>query len=451
MVARSWAVRLALLVLLTLGLVGCQQQPAGIRPVTEDREISTPTVAPSPTVGDEIINGKHYICGPVGHISFHQALIKLVLAWTSDGTRLLFNYLPAEDLLLWVDDEYYFSAIWLVDAVGTQLHMLIDANPGHESQFGHHAEISPDGTQLIYTSCEFAHQYLGDRDRAAYNYEIAAVPMQGTESRRLTNNAYLDHYPVWSPDGSRVAFLAAPSYPRRSRKAPEGMTLYTMAADGSDVQEVAPPGPYGLTLAPPVWSPDGERLAFQVNTSDFTHKLRDLYAVRADGTEMTLLAEEVVSVPAWSPDEQRLAVAKIAGDDVGLYTLAADGSDLQLITTIFKQEWLRWEFTFNGSVPILAWSPDGTQILYSCLDAAACIIDLASGEVVLIESEIAWLVTPHAAAWSPDGTRVAIFTPGDVPPPQLYTVATDGTDRRHLIRVDDDGNLAPANAPEDGS
>ena len=166
---------------------------------------------------------------------------------------------------------------------------------------------------------------------------------------------------------------------------------------------------------------------------------------------MTLLAEEVASVPAWSPDGQRLAVAKIAGDDVGLYTLAADGSDLQFITTIFNLDWLHWEPSYKGSVPILAWSPDGRQILYTCLDAAACIIDLASGEVVLIESEIAFLITRHAAAWSPDGTRVAIFTAGGEDPPQLFTVAADGTDRRHLIRVDDDGNLVPANPPEDGS
>ena len=237
--------------------------------------------------------------------------------------------------------------------------------------------------------------------------------------------------------------------------------LRVMSADGSNGQRVAPIGDNGVTLAPPVWSPDGERLLFQRNTGEFSHymRLRNLYSVKVDGSEVTLLVEEVVSVPAWSPDGQRLAVAKIASDavantaghDVGLYTLAADGSDLQLITTIFKQDWLRWEYTFNGSVPILAWSPDGTQILYSCLEAAACIIDLASGEVVLIESEIAWLVTPHAAAWSPDGTRVAIFTPGDVPPPQLYTVAADGTDRRHLIRLDEDGKLAPANPPEDGS
>ena len=92
-------------------------------------------------------------------------------------------------------------------------------------------------------------------------------------------------------------------------------------------------------------------------------------------------------MPAWSPDEQRLAVAKIAGDDVGLYTLAADGSDLQLITTIFKQVmaslgiYLQW---FGAHPRVVAgWDAD-TLLLFE--NAAACIIDLASGEVtVLIE------------------------------------------------------------------
>ena len=65
---------------------------------------------------------------------------------------------------------------------------------------------------------------------------------------------------------------------------------------------------------------------------------------------------------------------------------------------------------------------------------------------------------PYVAAWSPDGTRVALFAPG-VPeypylveyyiPPVLFTVARDGSDRRDLVRLDEDGNLVPANPPED--
>ncbi len=386
-------------------------------------------------------------------------MYRLVLAWTPDGTHLVFNYLPVDEVARG-GSVIDYTAIWQVDAAGSRLEMLVDTNPGHDSQYGIHADISPDGTQLVYTSCEDPFLQTPSLKRSGYDYEIAVIGMDGTGQRWLTSNSRLDHYPVWSPDGSHIAFLSAQCR-GCPYEAPDRLMLRVMSADGSDGQRVAPIGDNGVTLAPPVWSPDGERLLFQRNTGEFSHymRLRNLYSVKVDGSEVTLLAEEVVSVPAWSPDGQRLAVAKIAsdavakiaGDDVGLYTLAADGSDLQFITTTLSLGWLRWEYTFNGSVPILAWSPDGTQILYSCEDGAACVIELASGEVVLIESEIAWLVTPHAAAWSPDGTRVAIFTPGDVPPPQLYTVAADGTDRRHLIRVDDDGNLVPANPPEDGS
>ncbi len=404
--------------------------------------ISTPTVAPSPTPEDFISDIGSYPCGPLG-FSINLGEGKISLAWTPDGAHLVFNYFAGGSQRYW----NIFTGIWLVDSAGSRLELLVDANPSRESQYGHHADVSPDGTQLVYASCEYPfppHQQ--NPEQIDFNFEVAIIGIDGTGQRRLTRNPRLDHYPVWSPDGSRVAFLSTREY----YYAPEGMALYTMAADGSDVHRVVPPGKHGMTLAPPVWSPDGERLAFQVNTDHFSIFMRDLYLVKADGSEMTLLAEEVASVPAWSPDGQRLAVAKIAGDDVGLYTLAADGSDLQFITTIISLAWLRWGLPFNGSVPVLAWSPDGTQILYSCEDGAACIIDWASGEVVLIESEVAW-ITPHAAAWSPDGTRVAIFTPGDVPPPQLYTVTPDGADRRDLIRLDDDGNLAPANPPQEGS
>ena len=67
--------------------------------------------------------------------------------------------------------------------------------------------------------------------------------------------ALINHYPVWSPDGDRIAFNAG--------------CLYTMSPDGSDVQPVVE-APSGLlhsksviALVPPVWSPDGQRLGFR--------------------------------------------------------------------------------------------------------------------------------------------------------------------------------------------
>ena len=177
--------------------------------------------------------------------------------------------------------------------------------------------------------------------------------------------------------------------------------------------------------------------------------------MRVDGSELTLIAEGVVSAPAWSPDGQRLAVAKFAGGDVALFTLAADGSDPKRITTITTRRKLaRGNDPYWSSIYAMSWSPDGNQLLFSC-DAGVCVVNVEDRQVTELENkQWAW-PGPYFAAWSPDGSRIAVYTPAalfdSVSPTQLYTVARDGTDRRDLIRLDEDGNLAPANPPENGS
>ena len=71
---------------------------------------------------------------------------------------------------------------------------------------------------IIYTSCQFSteHEYeresyiqdgLDFSEREKYHYEIALSAADGNNQQRITHNRELDHYPVWSPDGSRVAFI----------------------------------------------------------------------------------------------------------------------------------------------------------------------------------------------------------------------------------------------------
>ena len=183
---------------------------------------------------------------------------------------------------------------------------------------------------------------------------------------------------------------------------------------------------------------------------------KNLYKVRPNGSGLTRLAEDVVSVASWSPDGQRLAVAKNKGDNVELFILTADGSDQFLVTTITSRK--AFEQTYTGPylflIRTVSWSPDETHILYSC-DLGMCVVNVETKRVVsLVQKQREIHHVPYVAAWSPEGTRIAVFTPG-VPefpdlieyatPPMLYTVARDGTDRRDLIRLDEDGNLAPAN------
>jgi hypothetical protein len=76
-------------------------------------------------------------------------------------------------------------------------------------------DYSPDGTKLVVST---VYPDWGDR-------EIFVVPATGGTAIRLTNNAHTDDSPVWSPDGTKIAFA---SYRDGNAE------IYTMNADGTN-------------------------------------------------------------------------------------------------------------------------------------------------------------------------------------------------------------------------
>ena len=440
MMRQDWSILPRLLLLVAvLGMVGCSANDP---------------------VGDA-----NFPCGPF--FIYEGPFQEYPLEWTPDGSQLIFRA---------------GTTLRVIDGAGINLRTLADVNPGNVFLYGFHADVSPDGSQVVYSSCEFP---TGEGQlrptREDFNYEIVAINLDGTDKRRLTLNTHLDHFPAWSPDSNRIAFIANP----RNGHA----ELYLMAADGSDVQRVATTLIQSVTerrgerwatnaqhtrwkkgegeeigdeenawlhavaFTPPIWSPDGERLAFLVEEGEFRPLQKILYTVRADGTDMRRLAAVEGGLPAWSPDGQRIAVAMYAGDDVALFTLAANGSDPKQITKITDRDTFENRFSrYKSTVATVLWSPDGTEILYSC-EFGVCVVDLEDGQVTGLVKGLSYQdYEPYLAAWSPDGTRIAIYTPGDRRsdvPAKLYTVARDGSDRHELILLDDDGNLVPANPPQD--
>ena len=76
-----------------------------------------------------------------------------------------------------------------------------------------------------------ADRYLVFNSYREGNGEIYVMDADGTNETRVTNNSIPNNFPVWSPDGSRVAV--------HREKVNNVQQIFVMNADGSDPDRVS--------------------------------------------------------------------------------------------------------------------------------------------------------------------------------------------------------------------
>jgi Tol biopolymer transport system component len=184
--------------------------------------------------------------------------------------------------------------------------------------------VSPDGTRIAFES---------ERDG---NTEIYVMDADGGNQVRLTNDPARDAAPAWSPDGRRIVFTSD----RDNRASAD---IYVMNADGTGVERLT----NDLSNWAPQFSPDGQRVAVQVN--------RDVVILNlSDGTRQRLTFDPQNGMnPTWSPDGRRLAFVSTRNRRAEIFTMNADGSDPTPLVSMAA-----------GSAIDPRWSPDGTRVAF---------------------------------------------------------------------------------------
>ena len=191
---------------------------------------------------------------------------------------------------------------------------------------------------------------------------------------------------------------------------PEGHSIWTMNADGSDAQQVI------RTASSPAFSPDGKQIAYY-------HYTDGIYIANADGTGAhKILGETNAKYLAWSHDGKWIAFSSKpnANQDIGNINIDAirvDGSGRRTII-------------IGGSMP--SWSPNDQQIAFADCRGSDCGIlragSLGGDEGTMIVKELG--TNP---AWSPDGNKIVYQADVDSIK-QLFVVNIDGTGKKQLTR-----------------
>jgi TolB protein len=244
-----------------------------------------------------------------------------VPVWSPDGSKLAFVRFSQDGS----------SRLHVVNADGTDDHLVTKQAVG--------AEILPtwshDGRRLVFAGI------IGNGG-AASSSAIYSVGVDGGALRQLTHDSLLPNDPVWSPDGSLIAFDVGDPRP----------SLYVMDTTGGRRRLVSPPDPRLLLDWPLLWSPDSSALAFAATG---TNGRRDVYVVERDGHGRIDLTSGpgTEGAPAWSPDGAHLAFWSDRDGDGDLYVVARTGGSATRLTT----------GSHLTGVTTLAWSPDGRYLL----------------------------------------------------------------------------------------
>ena len=300
-------------------------------------------------------------------------------------------------------------------------------------------DISPDGSRVVYSTFRHSTGVLWNR---VHSYEIATAKPDGSDVKRLTRNEYDDRSPVWSPDGSRIAFKSS----RGTSPGTYTPGIYTMNSDGSDVRLITTrhvTTGYGPPYPTLVWSPDGQHIAFRNSdggewdreSRGFIGAVYFVAIVGSDGLGFRRIMESdsLISEPVWSPEGQHLAFLTTEDKMLTLYIVDADGSNLQqVVATPVPQ---------GGGSPTLIWSPDGQHIAFMKFD------DFVLEETSLPGIHFVAIVGSNGLGfrritesdsptsepvWSPDGRRLAFLMAEDNSV-ALYIADKDGSNLRRVI------------------
>jgi dipeptidyl aminopeptidase/acylaminoacyl peptidase len=235
--------------------------------------------------------------------------------------------------------------------------------------------VSPDGNEVLYTVRQWERASERDQDRMEARTHVWKVASNSASAaRQITFGERGETQPQWSPDGRMISFLSARGS-GTGDDAPRPQ-IYVMRADGGEAWALTE-SKEGVSAYS--WSPDSSRLAFvatdpRAKEEDAALKKRDdervfegdfryahAWVVEVSTKTATRMSEgtsyTVSGAPSWSPDSKRFVFGAsttpmLRDNRRDVYLADVSTRQVEKISTNF------------GSDTSPKWSPDGSTIAW---------------------------------------------------------------------------------------